>query len=122
MTIRGTYWRERTRRFDSFRLRVSNFGLKGKTMKRIWIDSLDVNLKSAFRNFKSAILLCSMLFALCLPAAAQQPAKVFRIGYLSSPSFSVSRPASRSSDKVCASSEAWRGKTLSLSIDLQREN
>ena len=28
--------------------------------------------------------LCAMLFALCVPAEAQQPKKVFRIGYLSS--------------------------------------
>ena len=62
---------------------ISNFGLKGKTMKRIWIDSLDVNLKSAIRNFKSAILLCAMLFALCDSVQAQQPKKVHRIGYLS---------------------------------------
>ena len=46
-------------------------------MKRIWIDSLDVNLKSA-------ILLCAMLFALCVSAQAQQPKKLPRIGYLSS--------------------------------------
>jgi len=26
--------------------------------------------------------LCAMLFALCLPAEAQQPGKIFRIGYL----------------------------------------
>src|SRR5262245_12748412 len=28
--------------------------------------------------------LCAMLFALCVPASAQQPAKIWRIGYLSS--------------------------------------
>src|SRR5574341_967849 len=31
-----------------------------------------------------ALVLCAMLLALCSPAAAQQPKKVFRIGYLSS--------------------------------------
>ena len=52
-------------------------------MGRIRIDSLYVDLKSALRNFKSAILLCAMLFALCFPTEAQQPTKVPRIGYLS---------------------------------------
>ena len=52
-------------------------------MKRIWIDSFDISLKSALRNLKSAILLCAMFFALCFSAAAQQPKKIPRIGYLS---------------------------------------
>jgi putative ABC transport system substrate-binding protein len=51
-------------------------------MERIRIDSLAVKLKSAFRNPKSAILLSVLLFALCVPAEAQQPTKVSRIGYL----------------------------------------
>ena len=34
-------------------------------MERLRIDSLEVNLKSAFRNPKSAILLGAMLSALC---------------------------------------------------------
>src|ERR1041385_801288 len=37
-----------------------------------------------------ALALCAMLLALCFPAAAQQPKKVYRIGYLS--------PLSRASD------------------------
>jgi putative ABC transport system substrate-binding protein len=53
-------------------------------MERVWIDSLEVNLKFALRNLKSAILLCAMLLALCSSAEAQQPKKVTRIGYLSS--------------------------------------
>src|SRR5947199_9841984 len=40
-------------------------------------------LKSALRNHKSAIMLGAMLFALCVPAQAQQPKKVPLIGYLS---------------------------------------
>jgi hypothetical protein len=32
-------------------------------------------LETALRNFKSAIVLCVMLFALCHPAVAQQPTK-----------------------------------------------
>jgi putative ABC transport system substrate-binding protein len=52
-------------------------------MERAWIDSSDINLQSAFRNLKSAILLGALLFALCLPAEAQQPKKISRIGYLS---------------------------------------
>jgi putative tryptophan/tyrosine transport system substrate-binding protein len=51
-------------------------------MKRIWIDSLDVNIKSALRNLKSAILLGVMLFALGVSAEAQQQAKVPKIGWL----------------------------------------
>jgi putative ABC transport system substrate-binding protein len=51
-------------------------------MKRIWIDSA-TNWKSALRNFKSAILLCAMLFALCTSAWAQQTRKVYRLGRLS---------------------------------------
>jgi hypothetical protein len=34
------------------------------------------------RNILIRLALCAMLFALCFPAAAQQPAKVPRIGYL----------------------------------------
>ena len=51
-------------------------------MKRVRIDSLNANLKSALRNLKFAILLCAMLLALSYSASAQQPAKVPRIGYL----------------------------------------
>ncbi len=51
-------------------------------MERVGIDSFDIEFKSALRNLKSAILLSAMLFALCVPASAQQPAKVPRIGYL----------------------------------------
>jgi putative tryptophan/tyrosine transport system substrate-binding protein len=52
-------------------------------MERVWSDSSDTKLKSAFRNLKSAILLGAMLFALCVSADAQQPKNVTRIGYLS---------------------------------------
>ena len=55
-------------------------------------------------------------------AVAQQPTKIPRIGYLGAASASVARLASRRSAKGCASLGTWRGKTLSLSIDLQREN
>ncbi len=50
-------------------------------MERVWIDSSEVNLKSALRNLKSAILLCAMLLALCSSAEAQQ-SKVSKIGWL----------------------------------------
>ena len=53
-------------------------------MNRVLIDSFAINLKSAFRNLKFAILHCTLLFALCASAEAQQPTKVPRIGYLSS--------------------------------------
>jgi putative ABC transport system substrate-binding protein len=48
------------------------------------IDSVEGKFKSAFRNIKSAILLCAILFTLCTYAAAQQPKKIPRLGYLSS--------------------------------------
>ena len=51
-------------------------------MERVWIDYSDINRKSAFRNLKSAILSGAMLFALCYSASAQQPGKIFRIGFL----------------------------------------
>jgi putative ABC transport system substrate-binding protein len=62
-------------------------------MERVWIDHFDINLKSALRNFKSAILASplpsalsvvgALLLALSVSAQAQQPKRVFRIGYLS---------------------------------------
>jgi ABC-type uncharacterized transport system substrate-binding protein len=48
-------------------------------MERVRIE---VKLKSAFRNLKSAILTGSMLFALCVSAQGQQPTKIPRIAYL----------------------------------------
>jgi putative tryptophan/tyrosine transport system substrate-binding protein len=51
-------------------------------MKRIWIDSLDVDLKSAIRNLKFAILLGAVFLALCFSAEAQQSNKIYRIGVL----------------------------------------
>jgi putative ABC transport system substrate-binding protein len=53
-------------------------------MNRGLIDACEINFKSAFRNFKSAILVCAVLFVLCVTAEAQQPTKIPRIGYLSS--------------------------------------
>ena len=66
--------------------------------------------------------LCAMLFALCSSAQAQQPKKIPRIGLSTLPPLPLSRPASRHSGRVCASLGTWRGKILSLSIDLQRKN
>jgi putative ABC transport system substrate-binding protein len=62
-------------------------------MERVRIDSLEVKLKSAFRNPKSAILLSALLFALCGSALAQPAGKVPRIGYLTGTS--VSGPSAR---------------------------
>jgi putative ABC transport system substrate-binding protein len=53
-------------------------------MERIRIDSLYVNLKSALRNPKFAVLLGAMLLALIVSAEAQQSGKIPRIGYLAS--------------------------------------
>ena len=66
------------------------------------IDSFGIRYKSAFRNLKSTILLCAMLFALSMSAEAQEPKKVWRIGHLS-----VADPAtdswSREFGRLCAS-------------------
>jgi putative tryptophan/tyrosine transport system substrate-binding protein len=39
--------------------------------------------RDAMKKTVFCLALCAMLFALCVPAQAQQPKKVFRIGYLS---------------------------------------
>jgi putative ABC transport system substrate-binding protein len=50
----------------------------------IWIGSRSsVSLKSVLRNLKFAILLWTVVFALCHPTHAQQPGKIYRIGFLS---------------------------------------
>ena len=71
----------------------------------------------------TVLALCAMLFALCVfrrgAAANENPAD--RIPSVLPP-LPLSRPASRHSGRVCASLGTWRGKTLSLSIDMQREN
>jgi hypothetical protein len=51
-------------------------------MERVRIDSLEVNLKSAFRNLKSAILLGAMLLVFRFPVEAQQAKKNAEIGFL----------------------------------------
>jgi putative ABC transport system substrate-binding protein len=53
------------------------------------MDVFAIRFKSAFRNFKSAILLSAMLLALCYPAAAQQPKKVPRVAYLTGAYFTA---------------------------------
>ena len=61
-------------------------------MDRGLIDAFEIKFKSAFRNLKSTILLSAMLFALCVPASAQQPMKVPLIGYLTLASLSAVAP------------------------------
>ena len=51
-------------------------------MERDQVDSADGYLKFAFRNLNFAILLCALLLALSVPAEAQQPAKVHKVGWL----------------------------------------
>ena len=60
----------------------NDFGLRGKTMERNWIDSFDINFQSVLHNLKSVILFCAMLFALCFSADAQQAKKGPGISYL----------------------------------------
>jgi hypothetical protein len=53
-------------------------------MERTFIDHCaGINLKSALRNLKSAILVGAMLLALSSPVNAQQQAKIPKIGWLS---------------------------------------
>lgn len=71
-------------------------------MDRTMIHCPNIYLKSAFRNFKSAILvsplpfalslLCAMLFTLCPAAQAQQMKKVPRIAFLIDASTAAATP------------------------------
>ena len=61
-------------------------------MDRRLIDAFEIRFKFAFRNLKSAILVGVLLFALCLPAQAQQPAKSWKIGVLVSSTQAVNAP------------------------------
>jgi hypothetical protein len=54
---------ERIESSNDFGLRIANFELRETTMDRDLIDGLDIVLKSAFRNFKSAILVSALLLA-----------------------------------------------------------
>jgi putative ABC transport system substrate-binding protein len=51
-------------------------------MDQGFMDAFAIRFKSAFRNFKFAILAGALLFALCVPVEAQQPKKIARIGWL----------------------------------------
>jgi putative tryptophan/tyrosine transport system substrate-binding protein len=90
-------------------------------MERARIDCLDVNLKSALRNFKFAILVGALLFALCSSTQAQQPTKVPRIGFLSAVSPSTISARVEAFRQGCASLGTWKGKTLSLKGDMRKE-
>jgi putative ABC transport system substrate-binding protein len=82
-------------------------------MKRIWIDSVDVNLKSAIRNLKSAILLGAMLLVLCFSAEAQ-PSKVLRIGYLAAVSLSSIEPRTEAFRQGLRELGYVEGKNISI--------
>ena len=76
------------------------------------------------KNKIITLALSAMLFALCLPAWAQQAGKVPRIGILSSWFLCFPRvsPSTIHSGK---DSENWailRGKTYSLRFDMQKES
>ena len=70
----------------------------------------------------TVLTLCALLFALSVPAEAQQTTKGYRIGFLS-PSFPpVLAARYETFRKACTTLGTWRGKTLSLSLDMRREN
>jgi putative tryptophan/tyrosine transport system substrate-binding protein len=62
-------------------------------MKQFWILDFGVLIRKSENKKVFGLALCAVLFALCLPAAAQQPGKIPRIGYLAanSPSFILAR-------------------------------
>ena len=64
----------------------SDFGDRAKVMSNKSSDEFpyrfSIDLKSALRNLKSAIVMGAMLYALCTTAEAQQPKKIPRIGFL----------------------------------------
>jgi ABC-type uncharacterized transport system substrate-binding protein len=63
------------------------------------------------------LTLCALLFALCFPANAQQPAKVPRIGFLGSPSPSANSARNEAFRQGLRELGYWGGRTLSLSGD-----
>jgi putative ABC transport system substrate-binding protein len=64
----------------------SDYGVRAKVMSKQFSNQFSshiiIDLKSALRNLKSAILLSASLFALCSSAEAQQTAKAHKIGIL----------------------------------------
>ena len=69
-----------------------------------------------------SLALCAHALVRFAVGQAQQPTKVPRIGYLIATSPSVYSARIEASGRVCASLGTWRGKTLSLSGDMRREN
>jgi putative ABC transport system substrate-binding protein len=51
-------------------------------MKRFWISDFGFSIAEC-ANKVFCFVLCALFFALCFPVQAQQPKKVYRIGYLS---------------------------------------
>src|SRR5258708_2481701 len=76
----------------------SDFGNRANIMRKKSSDQFpshfSIDLKSALRNLKSAIVTGAMLVALCSSADAQQSAKIPRIGYLFA-NFPTTSPARR---------------------------
>ena len=71
----------------------SNFGDRAKGMRKKFSDQFpshfSIDLKSALRNLKSAIVTGATLSVLCFSAEAQQPTKVTQIGFLTNNSLSA---------------------------------
>ena len=72
---------------------------------------------------KIAVLtLCALLIALCGSVNAQQPGKVFRIGFLDASTASGRRSVWRHSGRSCSSLDGLKEKTSPSNIGLQSKS
>ena len=63
--------------------------MRGRTMTQFWILDCQFSIERSESRKIFCLILCAVLFALCVPAAAQQSAKVAKIGWLGARSASA---------------------------------
>jgi len=80
--LRISDWKNRTKAKHGLRSDLDRAKVMSKKSSDQFPSHFSIDLKSALRNLNSAILLATMLFALCSSAHAQQSTKVPRIGFL----------------------------------------
>ena len=68
------------------------------------------------------LTLCALLYALCLPAQAQQQGKIPRIGILISTSPSMAAPRIQALQKGLRELGYIEGKNIILNIDTRKES